>query len=144
MNVAGEEDVGHAEYNPDISSPLFILATCPVETRPEGAPRLWGKLKIKIKPDTHSHRIYGQTEIEEPHSCNFELNPDYTETLEKYGGRIGGVKENGTAGIVEFPKNYFYITTGFLPQLACGENSRHPLITAYLEAARSYQKGKKA
>ena len=144
MNVAGQEGVGHPESDPDISSPLFSLATCPVETRPEGAPRLWGNLKVTILPDTLSHRIYGQAETEEPHSCNFELNPDYTETLEQCGARIGAVSENGTARIVEFPDHGFYMTTGFLPQLASGEDNPHPIITTYLEAAKHYQKETKA
>ena len=140
MNVAGQQDLGHPEYDPDISSPLFVLATCPVETRPEGAPRLWGNLKIKILPDTLSHRIYGQFEIEEPHSCNFELNPDYKEILEKSGAKICGVSANGTASIVEFPDHSFYVTTGFLPQLTSEEHNPHPLIVAYLEASKNYQK----
>ena len=140
MNVAYQEDVGHAEYDPDITSPLFSLATCPVETRPEGAPRLWGNLKIKVIPETLSHRIYRQFEIVEPHSCNFELNPDYTETLIKCGARIGGVGENKIARIVEFPDHSFYIIAGFLPQLASGEDNPHPLILTYLEAVKNYQK----
>ena len=144
MNVAGDEEVGHPEADPDITSPLFSLASCPVETRPEGAPRLWGRLIIKINSGTICHQIYGKTEIEEPHSCNFELNPDYNETLEKYGARISGVNEDGIVRMVEFPKNNFYVITGFLPQLASEENNPHPVITNYLKAAKDYQKEKKA
>ena len=140
MNVTGQSDVGHPEYDPDISSPLFVLATCPVETRPEGAPRLWGNLKIKVLPESLAHKVYRQFEIEQPYSCNFELNPDYTEILEKSGARICGVNENGTASIVEFPDRAFYITTGFVPQLSSEENNPHPLIMAYLEAAKKYRK----
>jgi CTP synthase (UTP-ammonia lyase) len=142
MNVVGKQDVGHQEYDPDISNPLFILASCPVETRPEGAPRLWGNLKIKVLPESLAFKIYRQAAIEEPYSCNFELNPEYREVLEKSGARICGVNENGIASIVEFPDRTFYITTGFVPQLSSGEGNPHPLITAYLEAAINYKKEK--
>ncbi len=143
MNVTGQLEVGHPEYAPDISSPLFVLATCPVESRPEGAPRLWGNLKIKVLPGSMAHRIYGQIEIEEPYTSNFELNPDYREILEKSGVKISGVNEDGAAGIVEFPDRPFYITTGFTPQLSSGENNPHPLITAYLKAAGEYHREEK-
>ena len=139
MNVADQRDVGHPEYDPEISSPLFVLATCPVENRPEGTPRLYGKLKIRVMPGTLSQRVYEQNDIEEPFSCNFELNPDYTEMLEKSGARISGFNENGIAGIVEFPDNTFYIATGFVPQQSSAKDNPHPLILAYLEAAKDYR-----
>jgi len=142
MNVVGNQDVGHQEYDPDISNPLFILASCPVEARPEGAPRLWGNLKITVLADSLAFKIYRQAEIEEPYSCNFELNPEYKEALEKGGAKICGVNKNGTASIVEFPDHAFYVTTGFVPQLSSGESNPHPLITAYLEAALNRKKEK--
>jgi CTP synthase len=143
MNVIGEEDVGHQEYDPDISNPIFILASCPVETRPEGAPRLWGNLKIKVTPASLAYRIYRQDEIEEPYSCNFELNPGCKEMLEKSGVRISGVTESGGTSIIELPDRTFYIATGYQPQLSSEESNPHPLIAAYLEAAINHKKEKK-
>ena len=88
MNVTDEKDVGHPEYDPDVSRPLFVLASCPVESRPEGAPRLWGNLKIKISTESMAYRIYGREEISEAFTCNFELNAEYREILEDSGARI--------------------------------------------------------
>jgi CTP synthase (UTP-ammonia lyase) len=144
MNVIGEQDVGHQEYDPDILNPLFILASCPVESRPEGAPRLWGILKIKVTPASLAYRIYRQDKIEEPFSCNFELNPEYKEVLEKSGAKISGVTENGGVSIIEFPDRAFYIATGYQPQLSSEESNPHPLILAYLEAVISHKKEKEA
>jgi len=142
MNVIGKQDVGYQEYDSDISNPLFILASCPVETRPEGAPRLWGNLKIKVLPDSLAFKIYRQVEIEEPYSCNFELNPEYNEALGKGGAKISGVTENGCVSIIEVPDRAFYIITGYQPQLSSGESNPHPLITAYLESVINYKKEK--
>ena len=143
MNVVGEQDIGHQEYDPDdISNPLFIPASCPVETHPEGTPRLWGNLKIKVRPASLVYRIYRQDEIEEPFACNFELNPEYKEILEKSGVKICGATENGGVSIIEVPDRAFYIGTGYQPQLSSEENNPHPLIAAYLEAAIKHKKEK--
>ena len=71
MNVIGKEDAGHQEFDPDISNPVFIMASCPVETRPEGAPRLWGNLIVKVKSASLARKIYRQEKIEERYNCNF-------------------------------------------------------------------------
>ena len=142
MNVIGEQDVGHQEYDPDISNPLFILASCPVETRPEGTPRLLGNLTIKVMPDSLAFRIYQQAEIVERYSCNFELNPEYKGVLEKSGAKISGVTESGGTSIIEVPDRAFYIATGYQPQLSSEESHPHPLITAYLGAAINHRKEK--
>lgn len=143
MNVIGEPDIGHQEYDPDISNPLFVLASHPVEARPEGTPRLWGNLRIRIAPASIAYRIYRQDEIEEPYSCNFELNPEYREALEKRGLKISGTTASGSAGVIEVPDHAFYIATGYQPQLSSEENNPHPLIVAFLKAAINYQKEKK-
>ena len=142
MNVIGEEDIGHQEYDPDMSNPLFVLAPCPVESRPEGTPRLWGNIKINVTPGSLAYRIYRQDEIVEPYSCNFELNPEYKEILEKSGVKISGITENRGTSIIEFPDRTFYIATAYQPQLSSEESNPHPLITAYLEAVINHKKVK--
>jgi CTP synthase (UTP-ammonia lyase) len=134
-NVAGIKEAGHAEEEPDTAVPLLILASCQVDSRPEGTPRLWGKLKIGISPDSLAFRIYQRLRVEEAFNCNYELNPLYRDKLESSGLKVSGVSEAGGARIIELPDHRFFIATGFLPQISSAENSPHPLIVAYLEAA---------
>jgi CTP synthase (UTP-ammonia lyase) len=115
--------------------PLLVLAACPVENRPAGAPRLWGKLDIKVTPGSLAERIYGKTEVAETFTCSYELNPDYRGRLERAGLMVSGVSRDGGARIVELPGRPFFIGTGFLPQQSSGPGRPHPLITAFLEAA---------
>jgi CTP synthase len=131
------KDAGHMEEDPDTSVPLLILASCPVDSRPRGAPRLWGGLKIRISPKTLAFRIYRSHKIEETFTCNYELNPVYRGALEANGLRVSGVSQDGGARIVELPDHRFFVATGFVPQLSSEENRPHPLILAYLEAAAS-------
>jgi CTP synthase (UTP-ammonia lyase) len=112
-----------------------VLAACPVDNRPAGAPRLWGGLKIKVSPNTLAFQAYKQTRVEESFTCNYELNPVYREKLEAAGLKVSGVSENGGARIVELPDHRFFLATGYVPQLNSSETKPHPLFVAYLKAA---------
>lgn len=139
VNVADEEEPIHLEYNTDTLNALFVLAPSPVPDRPEGAPRLFGQLKIKVRSGSRAYNAYQKEEIEERYSCNFVLNPDYIEMLEKSGVKISGLTESGHVSIIELPDHNFYVATGYQPQLLSRETNPHPLITAYLEAALKHR-----
>ncbi len=123
------------EEDPDTATPLLTLASCPVDNRPPGAPRLQGGLKINIIPDSLAFQIYRSASIEETFNCNYELNPVYRGLLEATGLKVSGVSEAGAARIIELPDHRFFVATGFVPQLSSAENRPHPLITAFLAAA---------
>ena len=106
-----------------------------MDNRPEGATRLWGKLKIKIDPSSLAFQIYCKTEIEEAFNCNYELNPDFRGKLEAHGLRVSGISENGGARIIELPNRRFFLGTGFVPQFTSEKERPHPLVVAYLKAA---------
>jgi CTP synthase len=113
----------------------LILASCPVENRPETAPRLWGKLKLRINPDTLAFHIFQSSTAEEAFTCNYELNPVYRGILEKTGLKVSGISEDGGARIIELPGLRFFLAAGFVPQLVSEEKRPHPLIVGYLKAA---------
>ena len=128
------------EINPNTSTPLLVLATCPVDNRPAGTPLLSGQLKIKVSQDSLAFRIYRKTEISEPFTCNYELNPEYRGRLEAAGLKISGVSADGSARIIELPDHVFFTGTGFMPHLASEPGHPHLLIVAFLEAAVKYKK----
>jgi CTP synthase len=126
---------GHMEDDPNTAYPLLVLSSCPVDTRPAGAPRLWGGLKIRVLPGTLAYRIYQKIDVEEAFNCNYELNPAYQATLEKAGLKISGVSPTGSARVVELPGQSFYMGTGFIPQMSSQPGRPHPLIVGWLKAA---------
>ena len=125
-------------YDPDTPIPLIVPVSCPVADRPEDAPRLIGKMKIKVYSDSQAFQIYQQSEIEEDFHCNFELNQAFQEKLEAVGVRITGSGENGEARIMELTGHRFFMGTGYMPQLTSIDGRPHPIIVAYLEAALNY------
>lgn len=84
--------------------------------------------------------IYKKSEVAEAFNCNFELNPEFRETIEASGLKVSGVSEDGGARIVELPSHPFFLATAFQPQLTSEAARPHPLIIAYLEAALDFDK----
>jgi CTP synthase (UTP-ammonia lyase) len=130
-------DAEHAEYDPHGGTLLIAPVSCPVPGRPEGAPRLAGQQRVWLRAGSLAARIYGQPEIEEEFTCNYELNPAFQDDLQKAGLQLVGADENGLARIVELEDHPFFVATLFLPQLASREGRPHPLIAAYLDAVVS-------
>jgi CTP synthase (UTP-ammonia lyase) len=140
--VVGIEGAGHAEYEDSPAEPLITLASCAVDGRSLGAPRLSGKLKITVDVDSRAFRAYQRREIEEEFNCSYELNPAYRERLEAGGLCVSGVGDGGEARIVELAGGGFYLATAFLPQLSSQPGRPHPVVAAYLsEAVGSPRRG---
>ena len=133
----GIRDAGHLEHDPNATTPLIVLVACPVPEHAEGALRLSGRLKIKVRPDSLAHRIYRCSEIEEQFNCNYELNPSYRSLIEGGGMRVTGVGENGETRIVELSDHRFFLATAFQPHFSSEKGRPHPLISAFLKAASS-------
>jgi CTP synthase len=134
------KEAGHTEINPNTSTPLLVLAACPVDNRTAGTPLLSGQMKIKVSQDSLAYRIYRKIEVSEPFTCNYELNPEYRGKLEAAGLNVSGVSADGGARIIELPDHVFFIGTGFVLQLASEPGHPHQLIAAFLEAAVKYKK----
>ena len=132
--MTGISDAGHTEMEPDTESPLFILASCPVNL-PDSTPRLSGEMEINVLRDSLAYEIYGKTRINEPFHCNYELNPDYRQQMESSGIKVSGVTTDGGTRIVEIINHPFFIGTGFVPQMISTPDIPHPLITAFLRAS---------
>jgi CTP synthase (UTP-ammonia lyase) len=58
------------------------------------------------------------------------------EPLIRNGLVISGTDQDGEARIVELPSLRFFVATLFVPQTSSASGAPHPLISAYLQAAR--------
>jgi CTP synthase (UTP-ammonia lyase) len=133
--VLGIEDAEHEESAP--GAPTLLVSKL--------ASSLAGKTqKIKILPGSIVHRVYGRDEVSEQFACNYGLNPQFQDKIEKGRLKITGVDLYGEVRVVEVLDHPFYVGTLFLPQISSAPGSPHPLIVAYLRAALIFQtSGKK-
>lgn len=125
-NVLEFEDAQHAEYDP-YGSRLFISQlTCSLAGQ---------TMSVNLTPESKAATVYGTTSIHEQYYCNFGLNPEYQELLDKGGLRVVGFDNTGEARVLELPEHPFYVATLFVPQTRSTPERPHPLITSLLTAA---------
>jgi len=110
-----------------------------VPRRAAGAPALSGGLVVHLQPGSRARAIYGRDRIEAHYSCNFELNPDYHETLERAGLRTAGVGPAGEVRAVELPRHPFYVATLYQPQRSSRPDAPDPLVSAFARAAHAFR-----
>jgi CTP synthase (UTP-ammonia lyase) len=124
------EDAEHEESSP--SAPTLLVSKL--------SGSLVGKTQtIKILPGSLLHRAYGREEVTEQFACNYGLNPQFRDKIEKSQLKITGVDLDGEVGAVEVFDHPFYVATLFLPQIFSKPKSPHPLIVAYLKAAAGFR-----
>lgn len=125
-NVMGIKDAAHAESDPYASCLFVTPLSC----------SLVGKtMQVAIKPGSKAEAIYGSKNSLENFYCNFGLNPEYQDQLEKAGLEITGKDENGETRIVELASHPFFLGTLFVPQTRSEPGRPHPLILEFCRAA---------
>jgi CTP synthase (UTP-ammonia lyase) len=129
-HVLGIADAQHGEYAPDAAHLFITPLSCSLVGR---------TMRVAITPGSHTFQAYGRGSADERYHCNFGLNPAYRAQLEEGGLRVVGVDQDQEARIVELPALRFFIATLFVPQVTSTPAQPHPLILAYLDAARQAQ-----
>jgi len=131
-NVLHCADADTEESNPSASNLFITRLVCSVFDK---------TLTVRIKPGSRVSQYTGKAEIAEHYYCNFGLNPDSKEAIDKGGLKVTGEDPDGEARIVELPEHPFFVGTLFLPQQSSTAAAPHPLIVAFLEAAGSVVSG---
>jgi CTP synthase (UTP-ammonia lyase) len=127
-NALGFKDATHAEYEPYASTLFVTPLSCSLVGR---------EMSLKLAAGSRVAAAYGRSEAVESYYCNFGLNPEYQERLSENGFLIVGTDANGEARILEIPQLRFFIGTLFVPQVRSRPDAPHPLVLAFVKAARS-------
>jgi len=132
-NVLGYEDADSEEHDPSAGKLFITPLSC----------FLAGKtFQVKVRRDTRAYQIYEKEEITEHYYCQFGLNPEFHDEIERGGLSISGIDETAEARIIELPHHRFFIATLFVPQLFSGVSEPHALIVAFVKAALVFQREK--
>ncbi|HEY2882335.1 MAG TPA: gamma-glutamyl-gamma-aminobutyrate hydrolase family protein [Pirellulales bacterium] len=126
-NALGIADASHAETDPYASVLFISRLACSLVGR---------TMTITIEPRSRLARAYGTTTVEEGYYCNFGVNPDYIPALRSGNLRIVAADQEGEVRAVELPDQPFFIGTLFIPQMQSTPKRPHPLILAFINAAR--------
>ena len=129
-NVLGIEELKDSNFNLYEPNNYITALSC----------SLIGQTKaLKIDRASILHSVYESTDITESYNCSMELNKDFQNRLDSNGFRVIGVDENREARIVTIPDKRFYLATLFQPQLSSTAYIPHPMILAYLRAAKAFR-----
>jgi len=128
--VLGIQDAEHEETAPGAPTRIISKLACSLVGRTQ---------TIRVVPGSHAHQAYGEQEVIEQFYCNYGLNPEFRDKVDKGQLKITGVDLGGEARIVELSDHPFYVATLFVPQISSRPERPHPLIVAYLRAALAFQ-----
>lgn len=128
-NVLGFRDADHEESNPEASRFAVVALACSLDGQRE---------EVFVAPGTRAAELYGSGRAVEQFVCNYGINPEYGELLEAHGLVVSGRSEDSEVRIVELPAHPFFVATLFVPQMTSTPARPHPLIKAFVGAARSF------
>jgi CTP synthase (UTP-ammonia lyase) len=130
-NVLGVSDAQHAEYDPSASTLFITPLTCSLAGQ---------TMSIDLVAGSAARDAYGVDSVLERYYCNFGLNHDHLAALVAGGLVVGGADQDGEVRIIELPEHPFYVATLFVPQVASTRSQPHPLVHAFVRAARESQR----
>jgi CTP synthase (UTP-ammonia lyase) len=132
-NVLRIPEAEHEETSPDASTLFISRLSCSLVAKSR---------RIRIKPGTRLGRSYGAEESVEQFWCNFGVNPEFADPLERSGLRISATDDERNIRAVELPGHRFFIGTLFIPQLSSMPAKPHPVMLAFLKAAANNRDAK--
>ncbi len=124
----GIKGAAHAEMNPQSDTHVINKLSCSLAGVAQA---------VKIEVGSKADAVYGRASIIEKFACNYGLNEAYSPALKGGNLNITGVDEEGNARIIELSGHPFFVATLYLPQLSSKEGAPHPLIVAFIQAARA-------
>ncbi|HJQ02735.1 MAG TPA: CTP synthase [Jatrophihabitans sp.] len=144
-DVAGIADSNSSEFDPDTSNPVIATMADQVDIV-AGNADLGGTMRLGaypavLAPGSVVARAYGSLEVSERHRHRYEVNNAYREVLAEAGLVISGTSPDGRlVEYVELPPEVhpFFVATQAHPELKSRPTRPHPLFSAFIQAAMTY------
>ena len=105
--------------------------------------RLSGSLRgldqeVRIVPGTRAAEAYGVDRTTEKFMCRFGVNEAYRERLFGDDLLVSGTDAEGNVRIAESRTHPFFMGTLFVPQMSSEAGRPHPLLVAFVQAAKTF------
>jgi len=127
---AGLHAASHAESDPGGDELVVQPLRC----------TLYGERRLVVpSPGTRLARICGEAPFEGFHWCGYGLAEGYVPLLSRHGVTVGARATDAGVEAIELSEHPFFMATAFQPQVGTSQTgSLHPLILAFLDAARGH------
>jgi CTP synthase (UTP-ammonia lyase) len=127
-NALGFSHADNGEVNPDAEMPLISALVCKLVEVTD---------KIQLEENSRIANIYSRNLICEEYRCSFGVNREYLPIFDGSEMRFTGSDSEGDPRVLEIQKNHFFIGTAFQPERSALRNQSHPIVRAFLEAAKN-------
>jgi CTP synthase (UTP-ammonia lyase) len=127
-NVMGIADADHAESNPQAQLQIIKPLACALVEQSN---------TIKLKAGSRIAEICCALQIEGTYRCSYGLDPEFETNLAETALEITGRDDSLEARVIELHSHQFFICTLFQPERAALEGMVHPLVNAFVAAARN-------
>lgn len=128
-----ELEANSVEFNPDAPHLVIEMLANLKNIEDLGGTMRLGSYTTHLEPQTKIAEIYGETIINERHRHRFEVNPVYTEQLEKAGLCISGRGPSALVESVEIKEHPWYIGVQYHPEFLSSPLEAHPLFDSFIK-----------
>jgi CTP synthase len=128
-NVLGLPEAAHAEETPDARLPLIAPLACALVEVPG---------EVLFRPESRLLAIHGRGYATEAYHCSYGLAPERASLFDGSRLRITARDHAGDPRGFELLGHPFFIGTAYQPERAALTGERHPLVSAFVEAAAEY------
>ncbi len=127
-NVLGYHEADNGETNPDANMAIVAPLEC-VLVEAAG--------DIEFSTGSKMASIMGSGLVRETYRCSYGFNPRYRHLIDASELNFTGFDPDGAPRAFELPEHPFYVGTLFQPERSALYDKEHPLITAFVDAARA-------
>ena len=124
----GLERPAHAELDPAAPDPLIAPLACSLVEKMGG---------VRFVPGSRLAAIYGTEAAIEGYHCSYGLSPRHAARLREGPLRLSAVDDAGDVRAVELEGHPFFLATLYQPERAALAGRAHPLVGAFVAAARA-------
>jgi CTP synthase (UTP-ammonia lyase) len=125
--VWGVTRPAHAETDPEAADPVIAALSCAL---------VEAKGEVVFRPGSRLAAIYAAPSASETYHCRYGPSATYGGRLDAGPLRACAWDRNGEVRAVELEGHPFYMGTLYQPERWALEGRAHPLVTAFVDAAR--------
>ena len=140
-DVLGISDANTSEFDPATKNPVIDLLHDQYSGIKMGGTLRLGLYPCALKKGSMAYDAYKEPLIKERHRHRYEFNNVYKERFEEAGMVFSGINpDQNLCGIIELPKNDFFVASQFHPEFTSRPLHPNPLFREFVSHAIKHSK----